>query len=82
MKYYRVLKEGANKQVLKHKRNGKIAIDRNLISKELYTPREYKKLLHNTCFTKKLESYFEVVEIPKTKTYCFFGARFESGVEV
>ena len=73
MKYYRVLPQYANKHTKytydKHNRpkwNGYFHI-----ANELLTETEIKK--HNY-----IKEYCEVVEIPKTKIYWFFGARFES----
>lgn len=42
-----------------------------LIANELYTPCERKKIANS-------DRFFDIVEIPKNKTYRFFGARFAS----
>ena len=44
--------------------------DGNLVGEELYTPRERQKLAN-------ADKFFEKVEIPMSKIYYFFGARFE-----
>lgn len=41
-----------------------------LIGNELYTPAERNKIANS-------ERFFEIVNIPKSKTYRFCGARFE-----
>lgn len=66
MTYYRVRKEYDN--FPKHPKilNGEI-----LIGNELYTEKEFNKLPF------VYAAAFERVEIPKNKTYFFFGARFE-----
>lgn len=66
MTYYRVRKEFDQKR--KHPMN-----PRNcdfLIAHELYTESERKQL-------KITDEAFERIEIPKTQTYWFFGARFQ-----
>jgi hypothetical protein len=66
MKYYRV-REHANQ----FPKNPKVRDGNNLIGMELYTEREFNKLPY------VYVSAFEMVEIPKNKTYWSFGARFE-----
>lgn len=72
MLYYRVKPEGDQFVI-----NQKFDI---LVANELYTEKEYHKINYN--FLKMgrgnaiLKSKFEKVEIPKTKTCFFFGARF------
>ena len=58
-------------------------IDKNfniLIANELYTIKEYEKIRYNFMkmggSTIKLKDKFNLVDIPKNKTYFFFGARF------
>lgn len=58
-------------------------IDKNfniLIANELYTIREFEKIRYNFMkiggSTTKLKDKFDLVDIPKNKTYFFFGARF------
>lgn len=60
MKFYKVKKEADQK------RNAKINL---YVADELFTEKEVKKYSLN-------ENYLEVVEVPKNKTYWFFGARF------
>lgn len=80
MVYYKVKKEYDNRQKInvnywKTRRNYKYDI---WIGGELYTPGEITRLRDRGI--KIIESYFDIVEIPKTETYFFFGARFEKGV--
>lgn len=49
-----------------------------LVENELYTKKEYNKLLG---YTGVHPLQFNPVEINKFKTYTFFGARFEEGVK-
>ena len=58
-------------------------IDKNfniLIANELYTIREFEKIRYNfmkmSDSTVELKDKFNLVDIPKNKTYFFFGARF------
>lgn len=69
MKYYRVKPEYDNKTRYKFKRGGGLEIDGIYIKNELYTEKEIKKYLG-------FARYVDVVEIPKSKIYFFFGARF------
>ncbi len=64
MTYYRVRKEFDQKKLPKFD---------FLIANELYTARERKKLPIS-------DEAFEKINIPKNKTYWFFGARFEGGI--
>ena len=69
MKYYRVKPEYDNTYRFKNIYNKGLSMDGLLIKNELYTPTEAKKYIG-------LISCCELVEIPKNKTYFFFGARF------
>ena len=72
MLYYRVKKEYDNKRKFRYTNKEKTHVksDDILIAGELYTQKEREKLHHkNDCF--------DLVEVPKNKTYFFFGARFE-----
>lgn len=60
MIYYKVKKEADNKK----RRDGNI-----YVADELYTVKEAEKLNINTNFV-------DVVEIPKSRIYWFFGCRF------
>ena len=73
MTYYRVKEECDNRpKVLKLKGSLKLSGD-ILVGGELYTTKERKRLLNP-------DSMFEKVEIPKSKVYWFFGARFAEEV--
>lgn len=67
MMYYKVKPEYDNVYKNPKIHNGDI-----LIGNELYTKKEFNKLPF------KYAGAFERVEIPKNKTYFFFGARFAS----
>lgn len=73
MTYYRVKADCDNypKYMCNHK-DSKIERRGVLVGNELYTPAERQKIANSGKF-------FEVIEIPKTHTYWFFGARFEYG---
>lgn len=47
-----------------------------LVENELYTSKEFEKL--KSIYTDIQENDFTIVNIPKNKTYCFFGARFSN----
>ena len=66
MIYYRVRKEYDQ-----FPQNPKVRDGNILVGEELYTEAEFNKLPFIYA------GAFERVEIPKTKTYCFFGARFQ-----
>lgn len=79
MKYYQVKEEFDNVAIYK-KIQGNIFENtgRILVRNELYTEHEYSKLME--ChFSKRIkpELMFNIVDIPKNKTYKFFGCRFE-----
>ena len=75
MKYYKVLEEYDQKPRYKFKRGGGLEIDGIYIKNELYTQKELLKYLDYS-------SYVIPVEIPKSKIYFFFGARFAAAEEV
>lgn len=77
MKYYRVKKECDNHRLLKKDRNGYLHFDGFLIGDELYTEKEYKKLLSSVECLSENNNIFEMVYINKNNTYFCFGARFE-----
>ena len=65
MKYYRVKKKYDN-----FPKNPKVLDGNIFVANELYTEREFKKLpFVYSCI-------FEEIEIPRNRTYWFFGARF------
>lgn len=69
MTYYRIKKQYDNKRRYIRNNHGQRVPNGILIANELYTPAEYKKL--SIC-----PDWVEKVEIPKSKIYFFFGARF------
>ena len=66
MVYYRVRKEFDN-----FPKNPRIHDGNILIGEELFTEKEFNKLPY------VYAGAFEKVDVPKNKTYWFFGARFE-----
>ena len=66
MIYYRVRKEYDN-----FSQNPKIRDGNILVANELYTEKEFNKLPF------VYAGAFERVEVPKSQTYMFFGARFQ-----
>jgi hypothetical protein len=70
MLYYRVKPEYDNKPRYKKNSRGKLVMDSILVANELYTLKEFEKL-ERVCL-----DWFEKVNIKKTDTYFFFGARF------
>lgn len=69
MQYYRVKPQYDNKTRYTRNNKGQGVSNGILIANELYTPKEYEKLMN-------CPAWFELVEIPKNKIYFFFGARF------
>lgn len=69
MIYYKVKPEHDNKPLFKFRRGGGLEIVGFMIQNELYTANEAKKHCG-------LIACCECVEIPKSKIYFFFGARF------
>lgn len=69
MVYYRVKKEFDQKPLFKFHRGGGLEIVGFAITNELYTQNEIKKYCGLTAFCER-------VEIPKSKIYFLFGARF------
>jgi hypothetical protein len=70
MLYYRVKPQYGDKTRYTWNNHRQGIPNRYLVANELYTPCEFKKLAN-------CPSWFEKVEIQKTKTFRFFGARFE-----
>lgn len=78
MLYFRVKPDMDQRPLYKYICNGqKVKQDGILIANELYTPGERQKIANAAKF-------FDRVEIKKTETYLFFGARFanDTGVNV
>lgn len=71
MLYYRVKPEYDNKTRYKWNNHGQGVPDSILVANELYTPAEFRKIAN-------CPAWFEQVNIKKTSTYFFFGARFAS----
>lgn len=69
MKYYKVKPEFDNTNRYRFHKGGGLEIDGIYIANELYTANELKKYLDHA-------NKVEPVEIPKSKIYFFFGARF------
>jgi hypothetical protein len=69
MKYYKVLPEYDQEKRWKFARGGGLELDGFYIKNELYTQRELLKYLDYS-------SFVVPVEIPKSKVYFLFGARF------
>ena len=67
MKYYQV-----REQYDQFPKNPKVRDGNILIGNELYTEKEFNKLPY------VYAAAFELVEIPKSKTFWSFGARFEA----
>lgn len=72
MKYYRVPKEMDNKTRYSYdsKKLGRLKADGIFVGNELYTEKEAQKYFGALV-------WLDPVEISKSKTYSFFGARFE-----
>ena len=69
MKYYKVKPQYDNKTRYTWNNRQQGISNGILIANELYTPAEFRKIAN-------CPSWFECVEIPKSKIYFFFGARF------
>ena len=77
MRYYRIKPQYDNKPLCVIKRGKYVNCGDILIARELYTVKEWEKIVKNHVFGYNPADCVEVVEIPKNKTYWFFGARFE-----
>lgn len=71
MLYYKVKPEHDQKTRFRFHRGGGLEIDGIFIQNELYTARELKKYLGAV-------QICDIVEIPKSKIYWLFGARFSN----
>lgn len=69
MTYYKVKPEYDNKTRYKYDNHHNGVPDSFLIANELYTPTEFQKIAN-------CPAWFDTIEVPKNKTYFFFGARF------
>lgn len=69
MIYYKVKPEYDNKTRYKYDNNHNGVPDSFLIANELYTSTEFQKITN-------CSAWFDTIEVPKNKTYFFFGARF------
>ena len=72
MKYYRVKPEFGGTTAFRFHRGGGLCVVGQYIANELYTATELKR--RGDCL---YMHYMECVNIPKTKTFLSFGARFE-----
>lgn len=79
MKYYRVKPEYDNVPQLKRKSHYLLKPG-IWIGNELYTPGELNRLEKKGIIIK--DEIFDMVEIKKTETYFFFGARFSNNTGV
>ena len=71
MQYYRVKADCDGYPRYKYVGNtDRLKVDGNLVGEELYTPKERQRIAN-------ADKFFEKVEIPISKIYYFFGARFE-----
>lgn len=75
MKYYRVKPEYDNVTRYKLNRRGMYVPDSVLVGNELYTEIERSKIANR-------KQMFDIVNIPKNKTFFSFGARFERKQEM
>ena len=79
MVYYRVKPQYDNITKYKRMNNSKYLVNDGsiLIGGELYTEKEYNRMIENYVFRIPVDKLFERVEISKRRVYWFFGARFE-----
>lgn len=77
MKYWKVKPTFDNKSLCVIKHGHYVNAGDILIANELYTIKEYQKLVDTRFFGFAPYSAVELVEIPKNRVYWFFGARFE-----
>ena len=83
MKYYRVKPEHDNEQLITIDKRGNIVMDGDfLVSNQLYTVKEWENVTKTHVFRQcNPADCVEAVEIPKSKIYWFFGARFAEGYD-
>ena len=74
MLYYKVKKEYDGTRLIQfNKKKNFWFFDRELVKNELYTENELKKYKDSGL----TNDMFDIIKIPKSKIYWFFGARFE-----
>lgn len=78
MTYYRVKQQYDNKRLCVIKRGKSVDCGDILIASELYTVKEWEKVVKRHVFGCNPAGCVEAVEIPKSKIFWFFGARFEN----
>ena len=71
MLYYKVKEQYDNKRIYKRNNKGQLVYNGFLVGNELLTQKELEKL-GNVCL-----DWFQKVNVKKTDTYFFFGARFQ-----
>jgi len=71
MLYYKVKEQYDNKRIYKRNNRGQLAYNGFLVGNELLTQKELEKLGNVNL------EWFEQVNVKKTDTYFFFGARFQ-----
>lgn len=77
MIYYKVKKNYDNKALLTKESGILVNYGNFLIAGELYTPKEWNRVIKSHVFGCNPANCVEVVEVSKNKTSWFFGARFE-----
>lgn len=80
MKYFRVKPEYDNKSICYCYR-GYYKNLTYLVGRELYTAKEWAKIVKQHVFGFNPSDAVDEVEIPKNKIYWCFGARFEKGTK-
>lgn len=81
MLYYRVKPECDNEQMYTIRRGKLVKGGAILIACRLYTAKEWEKEIKSHVFRRNPADCVEEVEIPKSKIYWFFGARFAEGYD-
>lgn len=80
MKYYRVKPQYDSKCLCVIKRGKYVNCGDILIAGELYTVKEWEKVIKSHVFGCSPANCVEAVEVSKNKTFWLFEARFERGV--
>lgn len=81
MLYYRVKPECDNERLYTIRRGKLVNCGDFLIGCRLYTAKEWEKAVNSHVFRRNPAECVEEVEIPKSKIYWFFGARFAEGYD-